>query len=306
MSANVIRFRPTVDDDSKLWAAIADGLNVAQSQIDSIMNVLRQPIPQPQVIQITDPSGVLVAQIGNMTGSDNVAYPGIWAKDLYVGGNGPDTAVIVANDGGVVINGATIVLNKDGVLTTINNSTGPDGLTDSLTSQDISGGPTHGQLTAVGPFSFVCWYWNTISLQYEPVANLRATGSGAGRILLSRVNSGNAILLATDGTGAPIVNVSNGAAVTSVRATGLQTTGNVDAVTFSVSGVPGINAADTFMTSPGTGAFVTSISVSTSTISYNPGLSTATFVTGVGTSSGVAVNSFSSTNALYSRGLRTS
>lgn len=110
------RYNSQKSPDAALWSTAADAFSSAQSQIDHIMNALRAPLPQPQVIQITDPSGVLIAQIGNMTGSNNVAYPGIWANNLYVGGKGPDTAPFFANGTEVVIgqNGRVFVLDGAG------------------------------------------------------------------------------------------------------------------------------------------------------------------------------------------------
>lgn len=114
--ANAFRYNSRGSKDAELWSVAADAFSNAQSQIDTITNALRAPVPQPQVIQITNPSGVLVAQIGNTVGSNNQSYPGIWATDLYVGGSGPDTAPLFADGSQVSIgqNGQVFILDPFG------------------------------------------------------------------------------------------------------------------------------------------------------------------------------------------------
>ena len=90
--ANNFRYNTGGNKDAALWSSVGDALSNAQSQIDHIGNALRSPLPQAQVIQITDPSGNLIAEIGNLLGTNNQAYQGLWGKNLYVGGSGPDTA----------------------------------------------------------------------------------------------------------------------------------------------------------------------------------------------------------------------
>lgn len=348
-------------------ADTANALENLQKQVNAQGQALQQLLPSLQKFQVNDTSGGLIAWIGSFI-VGMATYFGAWFKTLYVGGTNASNAPFVADaNGNVTINGATITLNKNGVLTTLNNSTGPDGLTDSLTSQDVSGGPTHGQLTAVGPFSFVCWFYNTTSGMYEPVASLRSSGSGEGRILLSRINSGNAVSLATGGAGAPFVSVTDGSVsavmnqlgvtvtdagsaaiaqllesslimtqggtplvtintggtqgvvalhntagtqTTTVRATGIGTTGNVDATGFSASGTPGISSGLTYVSSVSSSAstFVDGLFVSTGSISYTPGASVATFVSSVGSSFTNAITnvSSSSSGAGFNDGLRTS
>lgn len=48
---------------------------------------------------------------------------GIWAKNCWVGGTGPSTAVVTSTGSGVTINGATFTLNLNGATTTIGNTT---------------------------------------------------------------------------------------------------------------------------------------------------------------------------------------
>lgn len=111
-----LRYNTQKSPDAALWSTAADAFSNAQSQIDNITNALRAPLPQPSVFQITDRSGALVAEIGNLTGSNNQAFEGIWGKNLYVGGTGPDNAPFFANGQQVIIgqNGQVFVLDPYG------------------------------------------------------------------------------------------------------------------------------------------------------------------------------------------------
>lgn len=84
---------------------------------------------------------------------------------------------------------------------------------------------------------------------------------------------------------------------------------SVHAAGYIAAGVPGITAASPRVSAVAapTGAFLTSISVSTSTISYTPGASTATFVDGVGSAAASAVTAVTPTIAAdqFTEGLRT-
>jgi hypothetical protein len=75
-----------------------------QAQFDTITNLLRSTTLLNDPLQITDPSGKLVAQIGHMLGADNANYSGIWAGSAWFGGNDPSTSNIVIQGGGVVVN----------------------------------------------------------------------------------------------------------------------------------------------------------------------------------------------------------
>lgn len=111
-----LRYNTQKSPDAALWSTAADAFSNAQSQIDNITNALRTALPQPSVFQITDRSGALVAEIGNLTGSNNQAFEGIWGKNLYVGGTGPDNAPFFANGQQVIIgqNGQVFVLDPYG------------------------------------------------------------------------------------------------------------------------------------------------------------------------------------------------
>ncbi len=72
-------------------------------------------------VKIFDTLGSLIGWIGDDTA--NSGFVGAWFKQLRVGGASPSSAIITADSSGnVAINGATFVLNLNGVTTTLNNS----------------------------------------------------------------------------------------------------------------------------------------------------------------------------------------
>ncbi len=94
-------------DPIALLGSAGRALASVQSQIDQIVSALRAPIPQPPVIQILDPSGKLIAEIGNLVDGSNVNYPGIWAVSVWIGGTGPATAPFVCDaNGNLTITGS--------------------------------------------------------------------------------------------------------------------------------------------------------------------------------------------------------
>lgn len=121
-----------------LFTAIADALQNGQKQIDQVFNVLRGAIPTPSVYQLLDPTGKLIAQIGNIIDpANNKSYPGIWAIDFYAGGGGPSNAgLIVDSNGNVTVSGT---VTASGLT-----STGPSGTVTISNGviTDVSGGAT--------------------------------------------------------------------------------------------------------------------------------------------------------------------
>lgn len=85
--------------DAKHWQAASNALSKIQSQIDAIVQVMRSALPTPPVYQLLDPTGALIAQIGETLGGNNQSYPGIWAANFWLGGKGPDTAYLSAVSG---------------------------------------------------------------------------------------------------------------------------------------------------------------------------------------------------------------
>lgn len=189
-------------DDASLWAVAGDALSNAQSQIDQIVNALRKPIPTPQVYQITDPSGALVAEIGNLTGTNNKAYPGIWGKNLYVGGTGPDTAPFFANGSEVIIgqNGIVEVLDGSGNIVAEMGAGLVGGGSSGIWGKNIYVGGTgpataplfsNGQIVAIGqngqvfildPYGAVGAWLGTQSETAKNVTGAITNGSGAIRL----------------------------------------------------------------------------------------------------------------------------
>lgn len=127
-SANSVRYTGGQRQDADLWASVAKALESGQNQIDLLMNTLRAPIPLPDPIQILNPDGSLVAQIGHILGSDNRSYPGIWAGAMYIGFDGPDTASIIADENGVRMFGVPIIIDSGGYTTTLSNAITPVGV----------------------------------------------------------------------------------------------------------------------------------------------------------------------------------
>lgn len=106
--ANRIRFTLGQSSDPALWDNVAKALFSAATQIDYIYKVLRTALPIGDLIQIKDPQGNLVAQIGDMAGVDKKAYSGIWEMTLYLGGKGPGDpagATLTVSGGKIVSSG---------------------------------------------------------------------------------------------------------------------------------------------------------------------------------------------------------
>lgn len=232
--------------DAALFSSAGDGLANVQSQVDFVMNVLRKPLPQPQIIQITNPSGALVAEIGNLTGSDNKAYFGIWANNLYIGGMGPDTAKIVAlSDGSITIDGATIILDANGVTTEISNALNPwSGNGSSIVSVDNA----TGNYSFIDPFNFAILTATNVPVVY--IESIPSGSNAIGKLFVTETVGGASVSIRGD-TG---IDVSTGVINQDVVITGTQVqvgTGaikvtilntNVDSPGYSVSGAAGIDA----------------------------------------------------------------
>lgn len=277
-----LRYNTHGSPDAQLWSTAGEAFSNAQSQIDNIVNALRSPLPQPQVIQITNPKGVLIAQIGNIVGANNVAYPGIWAQDVYIGGTGPDTAVIVANSNGVVINGAEIILTANGVQTIINNSNDPvTGFTESITSIDVS--TTNGGYSFLSPYHFDMLFYNGTS--YVPTIQLNNNANSDIAVSNNGSGGSHTIILASVTPEVIVFDGTNTATLSSV----LLRVNGVNAVTsLEFNGVPGISTTTSF----GTSLSVSGASALTSATGPGvTGTTSATFVTGV--SLNVTSNTFS-------------
>jgi hypothetical protein len=124
--------------DPSLWTNNGQALQSVQDQLDKIWTVLQQSIPTPDPIQVVDPNGALIAEIGDMVDpSNNTAYQGIWVNNLYAGGSGPATAELIVTPSGIAVNNVTITETGSGG-TIVISPTQPEIL---LTS-NVSGNPT--------------------------------------------------------------------------------------------------------------------------------------------------------------------
>jgi hypothetical protein len=227
-------------DGQKPWGPevsgdMAQAIHNLQNQLDVHWRAISST-PQPlQTFSVVNAMGALIGWIGSrVVGVTN--YIGAWFREIRIGGTDASNAAIVADSSGnVSITGAAITLNRGGVLTTIQNNAGPDGLTESLNSLDIT--VAHGQQTIVTPYSFSCWAWDPTNLIYSPVAALSAggaPGSTAARLILNRFGSPNTITMSlAGGGGAPFIVVDNGTTPIVLSA--------VDGIT--VGGIPVVDIA---------------------------------------------------------------
>lgn len=101
-AANRLRYSPsdksTASDYVKLFGATGDAFGTVQKQIDQIVQVLQTPLPQVQEIQVLDPNGNLLADMGDfIEQSTNIGYTGIWTVSMWSGGQGPSNATVKIN-----------------------------------------------------------------------------------------------------------------------------------------------------------------------------------------------------------------
>jgi hypothetical protein len=86
-----------------------------QGQLDKVWDALQSNIPIPNPLQVYNPSGGLVAEIGDFVDSQtNIAYEGIWCNQFYAGGSGPGEAEFVVVPSGITINNVTITETGSG------------------------------------------------------------------------------------------------------------------------------------------------------------------------------------------------
>ena len=184
----------TASQDSSLWSKLGDALQSVQSQLDIHQTALQSPILTPDPIQVVSPTGALIAVIGDMVDpSNNQAYQGIWANNLYIGGTGPASAEIVVIPSGITINNATIT-ETDGAGNTIVISPTP-----SIVATDSSGEVLTLQPAALGiAGNGTAGHKNSLSLNTAIVGMKNANGNAV--FVLECVNAANAgvITLAND------------------------------------------------------------------------------------------------------------
>ncbi len=243
-----------------------------QIQIDQIKQALAIPPPPITDFQVVDANGALIGWIGTQD-VGNVSFVGAWFKDIYIGGIDAAHAVITANDSGVVINGASITLNLNGVTTVISNGHAPsDADVESLTSIDNA----TGDYSYVNPFEFQSDHQVSPGV-YTNCANFGQTGGDGLWQILSSDHLTRMTANVSPGGGARInmVDVFGDAAIYSAARTQAPTINALTSLEFN--GTPGISLSTSFGTSlsVSTGTAVTSVT--------GTGVSstTGTFVTGV-------------------------
>ncbi len=169
---------------------IANAINSTQRQIDTLVSALQQE-PTIQEFEVTDSSGGLIAWIGNAV-IGSLSYVGAWFKQLYIGGTSAATAKIVADaNGNVTINGATIVLNGNGTLTTINNAVNPWSTNAaSMTSQNIA----TGNYSMIDPFNV-----GILTAANSPIVWMRNT-AGVGSVSMNGAGTFGSVLVTGGGS----------------------------------------------------------------------------------------------------------
>lgn len=101
---------------------VAEALHGLQDQIYKLNRLIAQVPPPLQTFSVVDSIGSLIGWIGDQV-TATAEFIGAWFKTLYIGGTGPADAKIVADaSGNVTINGATITLTENGVMTVIDGS----------------------------------------------------------------------------------------------------------------------------------------------------------------------------------------
>lgn len=108
--------------DAAITAAKVNDLN-AGTLTAGVLNVGGQAGgPKVSKFNVWDLSSNRIGFIGDDTGDSN--YVGAWFKRIRGGGTAPSNAPLQTDDvGNMTLNGATITLNKNGIVTTINNDT---------------------------------------------------------------------------------------------------------------------------------------------------------------------------------------
>lgn len=146
----------------------AQALSRVQDHFERIYALLQSTPEAKDPIVVLDQNGKLIAWIGS---SDQ--YMGAFFAQIYIGGDGPDTAnLFVDNTGTLNIHNAIIVVQKDGATTTLGNYVDPQGTMGIQVQNDAAG-----YKTAMGDKGLFVWDDSEAHVIAE-VAN----GSGAGRV----------------------------------------------------------------------------------------------------------------------------
>lgn len=139
----------------------AQALTRVQQHLDRIYKLLQSQPEATDPIVITDQNGKLIAWIGSKD-----KYIGAFFAQIYIGGDGPDTAnLFVDNTGTLNIHNAIIVVQKDGATTTLGNYIDPNGTMGIQVKNDAAGFKT-----AMGDKGLFVWNDNETAILAE-VAN---------------------------------------------------------------------------------------------------------------------------------------
>lgn len=100
-AANLIGYSAAAEGpQSELWGSVVKAFRDLQSQVDGIANSLRSPLGIPDPIQVVDPAGNLVANIGTYVNPlTNTSFSGIWTKQYNVGTDANPLAFGAVGDG---------------------------------------------------------------------------------------------------------------------------------------------------------------------------------------------------------------
>ncbi len=148
----------------------AQALSRVQQHLERIYGILQSTPEATDPIVITDQNGKLIAWIGSKD-----KYLGAFFAQIYIGGDGPDTAnLFVDNTGTLNIHNAIIVVQKDGATTTLGNYIDPQGTMGIQVQNDL-----HGYKTAMGDNGLYVWDDAETNVIAE-VTN--SGGTGIGRV----------------------------------------------------------------------------------------------------------------------------
>lgn len=237
---------------------VGKALDQVQSQIDPILQALRDPVPLPDEIVMLDPQGNLVAWIGYREGPDGKVYEGGYFSQIWIGGTDPTTAPFFSDGKSVQIgkNGWISVLDPFSAIAAwlgtqaeqpinvtgaVNNGSGLIRLT--VTSHNYTTGDTvnvanvGGVPNATGQWILTVVDSNHIDLVGSTFAGAYVSGGTSQRYFAGGAFESIAVGGATQVTNA----VDNGSGVVRLTSAshGLQT--GWFAVSTGIGGVPGAN-----------------------------------------------------------------
>ncbi len=148
----------------------AQALSRVQQHFERIYGILQSTPEAQDPIVITDQNGKLIAWIGSQD-----KYVGAFFAQVYIGGDGPETAnLFVDNSGTLNIHNAIVVVQKDGATTTLGNYIDANGTMGIQVQNDL-----HGYKTAMGDNGLYVWD----DAEAHVIAEVtNSGGTGVGRV----------------------------------------------------------------------------------------------------------------------------